>query len=433
MKFIKKYYKYFFIFLLAFLCNVVLRGCYYDSAVQYGMAHAVRIGEIPYVDFNMVSTPFYIFVCAIPLFIYDNFILFCLLNGLFVAIMYYFADQIIKYHKLTFLLFSLLPFLDVFAFSYNLLCKVFIVLLIYCEGNKKNEYLIGFLLGLLFLSKHTIGIVVLFFVFLYYFLNHVNVFKRLIGFVIPIVVFFIYLLITKSWYEFIDLCFLGLFNFGGHNSYHNGLLLVVTIISALFLMWNIFKDKTNIIPYYALGSLSFIIPICDYNHFASYFIIFLIFVFYKYDVKLNYIIFNIFLVILLISITVYNKMNFFHDVEFLNYPHFLGYAVYEEKNNIVQVLDQYQKYDNAVILSPNSMFYDVSLNHKVTYFDLPLRGNYGHKGTDKMIGYLKNDTYYFIDNLYSNAQFDQELCKYIVNRSTYIGEVGTFSIYYYNV
>ena len=62
MKFIKKNYKYLLIFILSLIINFLFIDRFYDGPTQYGMAHAIIMGEIPYIDFNMVSTPLYPFV-----------------------------------------------------------------------------------------------------------------------------------------------------------------------------------------------------------------------------------------------------------------------------------------------------------------------------------------------------------------------------------
>ena len=172
MDFIKKYGKYFVLFVVVLLGDIFFRCAFYDSAVQYGMAHAIRMGEYPYLDFNTVSTPLYIFVMSIPLFICDNYIIYLIFSSLLTVAIYYYADKIIKYHKITFVLVSFLPFFDVICPSYNLLTKFLIVLLIYFEMNQKKDFLIGIFLGLCILSKQSIGVFIAFMGMVYAFVNH---------------------------------------------------------------------------------------------------------------------------------------------------------------------------------------------------------------------------------------------------------------------
>ena len=68
-----------------------------------------------------------------------------------------------------------------------------------------SHYLIGFLLGITILTKHTVGLCLLF-PSLYYFKEKKVLLKRVVGCLIPILVFVIYLITTNSFSSFINLC-----------------------------------------------------------------------------------------------------------------------------------------------------------------------------------------------------------------------------------
>ena len=75
-KFIKKYGYYIFLFGLFFF-SLWFFGFYnhqYDSFWNYSFSYGVARGQIPYVDFNMVSTPFSALFFSLFLFISDNYI-----------------------------------------------------------------------------------------------------------------------------------------------------------------------------------------------------------------------------------------------------------------------------------------------------------------------------------------------------------------------
>ena len=58
----------------------------------------------------------------------------------------------------------------------------------------------------------------------------------------------------------------------------------------------------------------------------------------------------------------------------------------------------------------SSMFFDIECGNKITYFDVPLHGNFGYNGIEKMKNKISklHDSYFFIqDN--SNVQFANEL------------------------
>ena len=431
---IKENYRYFIIFIISFIAIVIFKDWYYDSTIQYGMSHAVKIGEVPYLDFNMVSTPFYIFFCSIFLFIYDNYITFIIINSIIITLIYFFSDKIIKNNKTTFFLITILPFFDLFCPSYNLMSKLIIVILIYLENKSKNDYLIGFFLGLLIITKHSIGVAILFTEIVYSLINHKKIMKKLIITMIPILILIIYLLITNSLYPFIDLCFLGLNNFTTKNIEINKIFVnLISIIMLISLLIFTIKEKDNPIVYYAIGSMSFIIPICDFNHFSGLFLLYCIYIFSKYEIKINTYIFNIFIILLILNINylVRIKNSQETEIKLANYNHYNLFKVTnEQKNKIDKILKEYKKYDKTIIISYNSMVYDVILDNRITYFDLPLTGNYGHKGTDKMKEFIKKDTYYIIENDFTTGQFDKELCKYIANKGELIKDESTYSVYY---
>ena len=107
--------------------------------------------------------------------------------------MYYFLDKLIGKNKIVFLLLLCLLLFKAFIPTYNSLCLVFIVVLMYLEKNNKNDYLIGLILGLLLLTKHSIGLGILLFSFIGL-RDLKRIGKRLIAVLIPCFIFLIYLL-----------------------------------------------------------------------------------------------------------------------------------------------------------------------------------------------------------------------------------------------
>ena len=96
MNFIKKNYKYLFIFIYVFLIYYLINfpSTFRDPLSHYGFSHAIINGEIPYLDFNLISTPLYAFVMTPFLLIKDSFIIFIIENAILVNIMFYFLNNI---------------------------------------------------------------------------------------------------------------------------------------------------------------------------------------------------------------------------------------------------------------------------------------------------------------------------------------------------
>ena len=167
MSFIKKYYKFIlFFFFLCFINYFLIYSDYsYDTIWEYGMSHAFVLGQLPYKDFTLVTTPLFIFLFSIGLFIKDNLFVFLLESIISYLIMYIFVDKLLGKNRILFLLVLSLLLFKSFIPTYNSLCLVFIVILMHLEKKNNNDYLMGLILGLLILTKHSIGLSVMFFTF----------------------------------------------------------------------------------------------------------------------------------------------------------------------------------------------------------------------------------------------------------------------------
>ena len=91
---------------------------------------------------------------------------------------------ILKMNKKAFILtMLLLSFVSVP--NYNLLCILFLFILIYLEEHNKNDYLIGFILGLTFLTKSSVGVFLSLPTIYYLFKDYKKVLKRIGSFLLP--------------------------------------------------------------------------------------------------------------------------------------------------------------------------------------------------------------------------------------------------------
>ena len=82
------------------------------------------------------------------------------------------------------------------------------------------------------------------------------------------------------------------------------------------------------------------------------------------------------------------------------------------------------------------MIIDIISNRKITYFDITLKGNYGYKGTEKMITKIDNlkDVYFFIDmrsllECLDKTQLDYKLLTTIIKTSKLVDKVDSYNIY----
>ncbi len=441
IEFIKKNYKYLLIFIFAFLMYYIVNfpSTFRDPLANYGFSHAIINGELPYLDFNLISTPLYAFLMTIGLLIHDSFIIFLIENALLVTIMFYFLDKIFK-DKIYILLFLIALLIgDVICPTYNFLALFFFVIIIYLEKEHSNkDLLIGIIIGLAILSKHTIGVFFIIPSIIFLFKDKKRLLKRFLGLLIVGIVFILYLLITNTFNQFFDLCVLGLFDFssknGGVMSIWKILCLLLLIVSIVVLI----KDKKNILNTYYLLSISFAIPLFDFAHFSLYLfcITMMLLQYININSKLKYVF--IVMIILYSSLVAYsfNKTSSAVTIKNINRFNYLRMPN-DSYNNTIKYFKFINKYDNSTLLSYSKMIYDISNDKKIDYFDVLLYGNHGINGTNKMINMISktHDHYYIVDNQtydaeFKTSQFNKEIVDYVINNCELIESKYIFDVYY---
>lgn len=436
MRLLKKYKYFLFLFFIILLYFLISPSLLFDSTWEYGMAHAIKIGEIPYKDFNTISTPFFIFLHSIFLYIYDSFFTYLLINSFICVFLYYLYDKLLQEKALLYLALSSVFLFQIFVPSYNFLAFVLIVFLIFLEKNNKNDYLIGLILSLLFFTKHTIGILIIFFSFIGV-KNLNNIKKRMIVICGNILLFVLYLLVTNSFSDFIDLCFLGLFDFSTKNSLFFNTYFIMSILFLGISIYCLFRYK-DIEYYYLFGSFSFVIPIFDISHFVFLFSIFILCI----GMKLPSLSFRYSLlgcVILCFTLIIYFNLYapYYSNATFFNQKYFKYNIVTKNyKEEFSSVLDGCSKY-NCIVIDFFSTKYDMILDNDISYYDMLLIGNYGRNGSKKIIDMInksKNQYYIITKSTYGNreyiSQMDYEVIDYIYGNLEKVQEMKYYDVFY---
>ncbi len=433
-------YKYilFFIFVLFLYSYVLVPDLVFDATWEFGMAHAIKIGEIPYLDFNTVSTPFYIMFHSIFLHISDSFYFYLFINGIICTIIYALYDKINDNNSFLCLSISLLLLYRIFIPSYNFMAFFIIVLLIYLEKKQKNDYLIGFVLGLLFLTKHTIGLPVIV-LSMFGQRDYKKVIKRIIGIIIPCFIFLMFLFITNSFKSFLDLCILGLFNFNSNNKNYINVFLIMSIIVLIISLFHIVRYK-DIKYYYLIGAFSFVIPICDLSHFSFLFALFMLCEFGNVPGRIKYsniISFIIIIIPIIFQLMLYNY--YFKNITYMNDKHFKYCLVNKNSySEFKSILNKYKQYkSNSTIIDFSAIKYDIILDKKINYYNILLTGNYGLNGSKVLIKDINKskDHYYIITkNIYYNrnyiSQIDYDVIDYIYSNLEKVEEDNLYYVYY---
>lgn len=435
---LKEIIKYVLLFFTFLIFTLIISPMNIDEIWNYGFSYNIYKGLVPYRDFNMVLTPFYPMFMSLFLHIFGKGIISMhIANAGILCLCSYLLFKMYGKKAYLIIIMFFIPFYLTFP-NYNSFLAILTIILIYLEkmqDNKKyTDYIIGIILGCLILTKQTVGICVLIGSLLCA-SDKDKIKKRLLGCGIPTILFIIYLLITNSYRQFLDLCVFGLLDFSKNSQGFNGYTVVTTLL-LLFNLYVIVKEK-NKIAYYPLFFASITIPICDLFHLSSYLIVLSNIIVSK--IKKNYINYKMFFVSLLIieSVLMFSenysgkKSVYPNDLNNFNYR-YISRDNYDFTKKILKWMDKKDK--EIVLLDANAYYFKLIQDKKIGYIDLINQGNWGYDGSKKLVTQLKKykETYFLInrDDYKNNSQIDKNALKYISNHGKKIKKIGCYDIYY---
>ena len=476
-----------------------------DEVWNYNTANAFAMGLIPYKQVSMITTPLLPMINSIFLkIVFNGIITYRVLMGIVFALIVLFIYLIIRELSSKKLLSYICAFfigtllINKFLLDYNYLFLLIVLMIAFLEVRdlKKNENFnfnhnlcVGLLTGLAFLTKQTIGllliIVVIFEVFIYMkkigfdlkftkFIKLIGV--RIFGMMIPITIFLIYLGVNGAFNDFINYAIKGVREFSNNVPYYrlfDSNDKVVSIISRLFIIVYIplfitfilecvknKKMKDELMNIYVLAICSIpviaiIYPISDDFHLivasvfaltvVAYLLIFLlneIDKFVKIDVFYKkLLLIGLLFIIILISFKnaiIERNLNIKENV-LVSFKHYEGiYVPKYLSNRISDVTDKVRLYSNSgresIIIDAEAAIYDIVLNKYKKNYDMLLIGNIGERGVEKIINEIKDshNVYYFVKNpQYAlNWQLPEDIIDYIRNNLKYHETVSVFDVYY---
>lgn len=476
-----------------------------DEVWNYNTANAFAMGLIPYKQVSMITTPLLPMINSIFLkVVFNGIMTYRVLMGIVFALIVLFIYLIIKELSNKKLLSYICAFfigtllIKKFLLDYNYLFLLISLVIAFLEIRdiKKNENFnfnhnlcVGVLTGLAFLTKQTIGalliFVMIFEVFIYMkksgfnlkfdkFIKLIGV--RIFGMMVPIIIFLIYLGVTGAFNDFINYAIKGVREFSNNVPYYrlfDSNDKVVSIISRLFIIVYIplfitfileciknKKLKDELINIYILALCSIpviaiIYPISDDFHLMVASVFALIIISYllilvlkkiggliKIDVFYKkLLLIGILFIIILISfknLIIERNINVKENV-LVSFKHYEGIYVPEYlSKRISDVTDKVRAYSNSgresIIVDAEAAIYDIVLNRYKKNYDMLLIGNIGENGVEKIINEIKNshNVYYFVKNpQYAlNWQLPEDIVDYIRNNLKYHETVSVFDVYY---
>lgn len=400
-----------------------------DLIWNYGFSYNFANHLLMYKDYNMVITPLYPFLGGILMRILgNNFLIFNLYNTILSTILYYYLYK--KYPH------TFIPSIILISFilrpSYNFL--VLFLVLILLNINEEKDFFIGFILGLLFLTKQSFILLIL--PSIYLITKPKRLFKRIGAFFLPCLFFLIYFILTNTFLDFLNYTFLGLFSFSSKNSFFNlGTIFILSLIIYLFLYYLKTKDIKVL---YLITYQIMAYPIFNTMHIILSIIPVIIYFLDKLVKKkkynLNYLrYFNYFVSILLICPLLSIPLQYFNKdlVE--------GENALEYKNisrsylvNKDLFLKEVPNLNNTYFLMYDAYIYKYLLNNPITSYDLLLNGNLGYNGEERVIDYfnsLDSNTYFVLNRVYTGGQLSKNIDAYIRNHYHKVKDFQEFTLY----
>lgn len=424
------------IFLIFLIWNLLLVPVNLDEVWNYGFAHNIYNGLIPYKDFNMVLTPLFPFLMSLPFHIFgSSMLVFHIFNALMLTALMYFLKKLFGDKSLIFLMFLFLP-LPVSFPSYNVFLFFLLVIIIYCEKEKTNDYVIGVILALLCLTKQSTGVCMLL-PSLLYIKDFKKISKRFIGFLIPCFIFLFYLIFNDCLYEFFDLCLFGLFDFAAGNGKGFNIYWILFLLIIGVTIYFIRKDKKNINNYYVLAFYTVLIPLFDTYHFQIMLLGFLMILVDKIKIieriNLKLFVFGVIVGVSLITL-------FYRIEDVFVYPNKINHFEYRllDKDSIefTEEMNEFileNKDKNIVYLCSNGYYFKIVNDIDISYLDLINTGNWGYNGSEKLFNSVLNveNAIYVVDEseLSEIKQTDKKVLNYVLENGKKIKSIRIYDIY----
>lgn len=385
-----------------------------DTIWNFGFSYNIVKGLTPYVDFNMVIGPFYNLFMSIFLKLFGNYlIIFNIINSLIFSFVLLAVFKKVGWKSVIIPLYlGVLPCI----FDYNTFCcLLFILILILLDSKiKYKSFYIGIIIGTIMMTKHNIGIFLMM-INLLLVPNKKEKLFSILGYIIPIILVTIYLILNDALYEYINFCYLGLDNFMDNFKIDVFALILLFLID-FWLVKKYFIGK-DIKIIYLLSFQIIVFPIFDCYHILVALLPIIYYYFLNYENKIISLFWSKVLTIslLIINLTLVIKLSFpilYSSNSFLKYINLSTNITYI--NSFSNYVSKKEEDNKVYLFYGGAYLIRMYLGENNSAYDLINNGNLGkneHYYLEKMVSNCQNKKCLFI--LESNQNYNQISKKFL--------------------
>ena len=470
-----------------------------DEIWIYNFGRCIINGLLPYKDFSIIITPLFAYISAAFLRVFGSemIVLRCaeVIQTALVLFMIYKNLEKLKVNKGISLLFTLgiyYLYSKSFCFDYNWAVLLISLIILYRELREdktleykfKSDLIIGVLAGITILLKQTSGIILSLVVIGYkaFEIRNKNEFKtfieillaRILGVLLPILAFAIYLSYNNIWTDFIDYAISGISTFSNTIPYtrllDNNYILayVVPVFLALIFMIYIvtltvkrirekeWAIKIRVLFFFDIATAVVVYPISDIMHFSVATIctlltvIYIINVWFVYGLKVEnkkikyafntfFSVLAILIFIIYVGISSYHTFIYIKNIQDEKYlRHFKYIQTSQDIYNTIEQVDEYiekkgQEGKDVIVLDSMASAINIPIDKYYKNYDMFNLGNFGAKGEEGIIEDIKhrNNTIFMVKKgkYKNNWQHPTKIIDYVRQNFTIIDEIELFDIY----
>lgn len=455
-----------------------------DELFTFANTHKLQNGINLYSQNNVIDTPLFFWIGNLFLSVFgDNFLVYKVYGIIIFEVIFLLQLNILRKLKVptvratVYVLLISLPFAKTLfpcGANYNNLAILFWLLgmnlIIKKDDLHVNIIEQGITSALIFATKQNIGIYYLMGLTIFTIYNYrkeiQKVVKKLFGtyaIFLAITMVWLTILITQGEFkDFINYCFLGIGEFAtNHFNFQDfNIVLYAIPIIAFIIAWFMKKKEklklndnfTKISIFFACFTFTSLLigyPIFNIYHIKLALIVPIVYCIYiaeqfvvnaKELFELNIIkkIIIGYISIALIVNIVYLGVTLSRGFYEVNYkePYFSMFATKEMREKINEVTNfvklKEKNSQKVIIFSEEANIYQILLGKNYQDFDLPLLGNWGYKGEEKVLEKIKNleDTFILIKDKSATEQESKKIKDYIKENYNKTGEIADFEIYY---